>query len=305
MSKGNPFSAASGADQAEGLSMLLEAAMTVVSQKNTDAYDHLETDQGAQEKLATLPPLTVAAFWEVGGLLGNHIPQVLRIMAPIGTGHALDRAKNIAQLASTWKTPGLLDMVMEHVEPLGEDAQKQVRWAAMGKAISAHIKGHEQYGDIPTRLESLLSGGDVMNKHTFHEPPFLVWLMIMRMEADQARGLDQPEGLAGITRRGGELLNVLINQGLDLEAGGVINMNYKDTPYYSALHAACLVLDGSWGGKAAVDLLINHGADEERVLGATGELAREVIEAHPKRVAGRLGVMAGSTPIRAARKPGI
>ena len=305
MSKGNPFSAASGADQAEGLSMLLEAAMTVVSQKNTDAYDHLETDQGAQEKLATLPPLTVAAFWEVGGLLGNHIPQVLRILAPIGTGHALDRAKNIAQLASTWKTPGLLDMVMEHVEPLGEDAQKQVRWAAMGKAISAHIKGHEQYGDIPTRLESLLSGGDVMNKHTFHEPPFLVWLMIMRMEADQARGLDQPEGLAGITRRGGELLNVLINQGLDLEAGGVINMNYKDTPYYSALHAACLVLDGSWGGKAAVDLLINHGADEERVLGATGELAREVIEAHPKRVAGRLGVMAGSTPIRAARKPGI
>lgn len=117
MSNGNPFSAASRADQAEGLSMLLDAAMTVASQKKTDAYDHLETDKGAQEKLATLSPLTVAAFWEVGGLMGNHLPQVLRILAPIGTDHALDRAKNIAQLASTWKTPGLLDMVMEHVEP--------------------------------------------------------------------------------------------------------------------------------------------------------------------------------------------
>lgn len=257
------------------------------------------------EKLANVQKNVLPSLWRVLlNMMPDHEQVLLHILLPLDNEDlVIQRVNILARCRDTWARPGLMDALERHIDGLGSAAVQYARGAAQTAALHSAIKDSGAEGALAQDVLDRLWAPPGLEQLQPRENPVVRWTVLLRMLADQTEVVGHPEDLDGVTARADVVLARLLSHGLDLERGGSMQVNGQDVPYQSALDAACQVLEDTKAGKTAVALLINHGADVDRVLALDiGATARETIENHPRLVARRLNAVAKETgPARRKR----
>lgn len=126
----------------------------------------------------------------------------------------------------------------------------------------------------------------------------LVQLAVEQLHVLAITGIEEEE----LRQCGNRVIEVLLAGGCSLERGTVMDVGSTAVACGSALHVACVQEDNEpTSGAIAVELLINHGADIDRVVthrNAPRGAGLQALQRHPKMRARTLSRMAGITQAR-------
>lgn len=282
------------------MEQLLVAIRDVVNGDDPRALDRVGQDKRVIEGLSSLSESMLPGVWGTLLKMAPHQERaLLHILVPLDDREpAMRRANVLARCHDTWSTPGLMETLEDHMSALGVSAVRQTRDATETAALHSTLKESSANSTLAQDMLDRLWSPSERGHHATAGSTLVTWTVLLRMMADQPEGVAALEDLEGVTHRAEGVLTRLLGHGFDLEMGGTMDLNGQDVSYESALHAACLILENTLAGKTAVGLLINHGANVDRVLALDiGAASRQTIESHPKLVARRLETVAqGAAP---------